>query len=58
MIEELQSFTSKGVRKNRKGPRKLNANEINEVWEQVQAKHRAGLGWKVPEPIAQALALK
>ncbi|MBU7436504.1 hypothetical protein [Paraburkholderia fungorum] len=58
MIEELQSFASKGDRTDRSGPRKLNASELDALWDEVQAKSRAGLGWKVPEPIAQALALK
>lgn len=48
MIGELQSFISKGVRKNKNGPRKLNADELDRLWDEVQALRAGGLGWRAP----------
>ena len=55
MMAELQSFAAKGVRKSKDGPRRLNADELDRVWDEVQAQRRDGLGWVpmiTPEPIS------
>lgn len=48
MIEELQSFTTKGNRTKKGGPRKLNADELDRLWDEVQALRAGGLGWRAP----------